>query len=204
MDGVVERTLQKGAGMTNKEIISSLRGLIGKYNLTDEEWQTVEKTIKVLSNSDEDCISRAELIGKTVKKNSIWLKITDSRGMNLQEIIDELPSIQPKPIRGDAISREEVCKYIREFINHEYATDREREMVVSMIAGIQHIQSIHPNEKTVHWIEKDGEDECGELYSYWECSECGRTVAFYLANIEDVLSRYPYCHCGAKMEGATE
>lgn len=44
----------------------------------------------------EDCISRAELIGKTIKRNSIWLKITDSRGMNLQEIIDELPSIQPK------------------------------------------------------------------------------------------------------------
>lgn len=43
-----------------------------------------------------DCISRVELINKTIKRNSIWLKITDSRGMNLQEIIDELPSIQPK------------------------------------------------------------------------------------------------------------
>ena len=44
----------------------------------------------------EDCISRAELIDKTIKRNSIWLKITDSRGMNLQEIIDELSSIRPK------------------------------------------------------------------------------------------------------------
>ena len=48
----------------------------------------------------EDCISRAELIDKTIKRNSIWLKITDSRGMNLQEIIDELPNVQPIRPKG--------------------------------------------------------------------------------------------------------
>ena len=53
--------------------------------------------------------------------------------------------------------------------------------------------------KTGHWIEKHAEDGCGELYSYWECSECGRVVGINLSNIEDVLSDYPYCHCGAKM-----
>lgn len=50
-----------------------------------------------------------------------------------------------------------------------------------------------------HWIEKYVEDGCGELYSYWTCSECGRNVGHNLENIEDVLNDYPYCHCGAKM-----
>ena len=74
--------------MANKEIISSLRGIIGKYNLTDEEWQTVEKTIKLLSNSDEDCISRAEAL-----KN---LALTNSKD-DVYRMINSLPSVQPKP-----------------------------------------------------------------------------------------------------------
>jgi hypothetical protein len=44
----------------------------------------------------------------------------------------------------DCISREEVCDYIAEFVNHEYATDREREMVEHIIGGIQHLPSIQP------------------------------------------------------------
>ena len=79
--------------MTDKEIISSLRGLIGKYNLTDEEWQTIEKTIEILSNSDEDCISR------TSAEMCLTADITD---MTIEEYISMvgdrlkgLPSIQP-------------------------------------------------------------------------------------------------------------
>lgn len=84
--------------MANKEIISSLRGLIGKYNLTDEEWQTVEKTIKLLNNSDSDCISR--------KSAEICLT-ANITNMTIEEYISmvgdrlkELPSIQPKPKTG--------------------------------------------------------------------------------------------------------
>ena len=47
----------------------------------------------------------------------------------------------------DCISREEVCDYIAEFVNHEYATDREREMVEHIIGGIQHLSSIQPTTK---------------------------------------------------------
>ncbi len=64
---------------------------------------------------------------------------------------------------------------------------------------IDKLPPVNPQPKTGHWIEKNTEDGCGELYSYWACSECGRSVGFNLANIEDVLSDYPYCHCGAKM-----
>lgn len=48
--------------MINKEIISSLCGLMGKYNLTDKERQTIEKTIEVLSNLDVLDKIRAEII----------------------------------------------------------------------------------------------------------------------------------------------
>jgi hypothetical protein len=79
--------------MTNKEIISNLRGLIGKYNLTDEEWQTVEKTIEVLSNSDEDRISREWVLEHqriVVDDDGIMLPVVDV------SIVKKAPNIQPK------------------------------------------------------------------------------------------------------------
>lgn len=39
-----------------------------------------------------DLISRADLLNETVNKNSIWNKITDAKGRNLEEIIAELPT----------------------------------------------------------------------------------------------------------------
>ena len=64
---------------------------------------------------------------------------------------------------------------------------------------LRRLPSVTPQPKMGKWINKYAEDACGERYSYWACSECGRDVGFNLANIEDVLSEYPYCHCGAKM-----
>lgn len=34
----------------------------------------------------------------------------------------------------------------------------------------------------------------------WYCSECGRIETFH----KDDLHNYPYCHCGAKMDGDAE
>jgi len=45
---------------------------------------------------------------------------------------------------NDLISREAVCDYIAEFVNHEYSTDAECEMVEHMVDGIQHLPSIQP------------------------------------------------------------
>ena len=52
------------------------------------------------------------------------------------------------------------------------------------------------------WIEETFQDYDGEYYSYWKCSECGRTVGENLANIEDIIKDFPYCHCGADMRGS--
>lgn len=48
---------------------------------------------------------------------------------------------------NNLISRKKVCDYISEFINHEYSTQSEREMVDLMIKGIQHMESVEPLNK---------------------------------------------------------
>ena len=54
-----------------------------------------------------DLISRKAVLQATVEKNSIWNKITDSRGKNLEEIIKELPTIPQTDISW---IKEEICK----------------------------------------------------------------------------------------------
>ena len=53
--------------------------------------------------------------------------------------------------------------------------------------------------------------EEGEVDSDWflVCSECGREVPVYEywppdIDIEKLTEEYPYCHCGAKMDGGKE
>ena len=49
----------------------------------------------------EDAISRQAVLDATVKRNSIWNKITNSKGENLEEIILQLPPVNPqKPKTG--------------------------------------------------------------------------------------------------------
>ena len=44
----------------------------------------------------EDAISRQAVLDATVNKNNIWKYITNSSGENLEEIIMQLPSINPQ------------------------------------------------------------------------------------------------------------
>jgi hypothetical protein len=50
--------------------------------------------------SREDAISRQAVLDATVKKNSIWNSITNSKGENLEEILSQLPSVTPQPKTG--------------------------------------------------------------------------------------------------------
>ena len=50
-------------------------------------------------------------------------------------------------------------------------------------------------QKNAYWIRQKS------IYGYedtYACSECGRVV---YAELEEDLEDYPYCHCGARMEG---
>jgi hypothetical protein len=107
----------------------------------------------------------------------------------------------PKEPCEDCISREEVCDYIAEFVNHEYATDREREMVEHIIGGIQHLPSIQPKPKTGRWI--GHREHCENLgvmpsglgaYEWCSNCDCGIDVREWHRN------NYNFCpNCGVKM-----
>lgn len=54
------------------------------------------------------------------------------------------------------------------------------------------------------WIRQ----QSGFGYSVWKCSICGRVLlpqtSPLLSDMEHLNDLYPYCHCGAKMDGGAE
>lgn len=59
---------------------------------------------------------------------------------------------------------------------------------------ISKYKPVQPKAKAGKWIRQ--KSYSGYTHTY-ECSECGRTI--YAE--DDDLTDFPYCHCGAKMEG---
>ena len=47
-----------------------------------------------------DLISRRAILDRTVNRNSIWNKITDSEGNNLEDILNSTPSVENKCFDG--------------------------------------------------------------------------------------------------------
>lgn len=54
------------------------------------------------------------------------------------------PTPKESLVVGDAISREDACRYIAEFVNHEYSTKEEEELIDNIITGIEHLPSVEP------------------------------------------------------------
>lgn len=75
---------------------------------------------------------------------------TDKGCSSWECVFEQTPDEEKEPCE-DCISREEVCDYIAEFVNHEYATDRERELVKHIIGGIQHLPSVRPKTELETW-----------------------------------------------------
>lgn len=114
-------------------------------------------------------------------------KKIDELEIEVGRLRETIKTLEQEPCK-DCISREDAIKQCG------------FGMTSLLIAGcLRRLPSVTPQPKIGKWINKYAEDGCGERYSYWACSECGRGEGFNLANIEDVLSEYPYCHCGAKM-----
>lgn len=89
--------------------------------------------------------------------------------VNIMAIIDDVPPVNPQPCE-DVISRQAACDYIAEFVNNEYSTQAECEMVDAMIEGIQHLPPVNPQPKTGHWIATIPIKPWFEYRA--ECSEC--------------------------------
>lgn len=56
----------------------------------------------------------------------------------------------------DAISRDEVCRYVAEFVNHEFSTREEEELIDNIITGIEHLPPVTPKPKVGH-LDQDQE-----------------------------------------------
>ena len=174
--------------MNREELIKALKDwkpeleLLAKYNdnsIDYQRYRALDETIKTL----EQIPNLKEAYNKGYKDGQ------EALAFHL-----ELCEEEAEP----CISREEVCDYIAEFVNHEYATDREHEMVEHIIGGIQHLPSIQPKTKTGHWIEDDM-TYCGvELVNY-KCDKCGEMGGAWRKGLKpDKLPKY-CMNCGAKM-----
>lgn len=90
------------------------------------------------------------------------------------------------------INKEAIDRLIS--LKMSYKIRIEEEDIEALEKGIESLK----NQKTGYWIRQKGVYGLADTY---ECSVCGRTI---YAEIEDDLKDYPYCHCGAKMEGEAE
>ena len=54
--------------------------------------------------------------------------------------------------------------------------------------------------KTGKWIENKEQGVQAVGYLTYHCSECGREISSKYHGKASLLTEYPYCHCGAKME----
>ena len=113
----------------------------------------------------------------------------------------------------DAVSREAVCDYIAEYVNNEYSTQAECEMVDYMIDGIQHLPSVtvrqidnhlldgihamgyregHKDAK-VEYEQQTGKTKTKAKKDVYTCSICGKG---------EILKNGHCSWCGADMRGA--
>lgn len=90
----------------------------------------------------------------------------------------------------DAVSRDEVCRYVAEFVNHEFSTREEEELIDNIITGIEHMPSVTPQlsvpEVTAlaEWTEKLTK-ECEEAYN--------KGYADGKKALEQEPTSYPWC-----------
>ena len=63
---------------------------------------------------------------------------------------------------------------------------------------VKMIPPVTPKPRTGKWIK----ELRGIMVTEYRCSECGRLVRDDTGY--DVAKDYPFCHCGAKMEGGDE
>ena len=158
----------------------------------------------------EKYVNKADLISRQAA-----IDIVSGIDRHFVKYINELPSVTPKPCE-DAISRAEVHDLLATWLSDKL-NENTREVLEVIDGKVEDMPSVTPKQsdntmmdtaidewrgemdnaikralekqRTGHWIIID---DCEQFIA--KCSECGR--------IEDsrMIRKYPYCHCGAKME----
>ena len=109
---------------------------------------------------------------------------------NLLKAIDELPSTEPYTIHSDGrlwITVDDIDK-----VNAVVVDESKSKFCKQFYMDVQ------PEQKTGHWIEMSSANHT------YKCSECGRLLVNVTDGKNNISKHYPYCHCGAKMEGGEQ
>ncbi len=111
-------------------------------------------------------------------------------------------------MQDELISREAVCDYIAEYVNDEYSTQAECDMVDAMIDGIQHLPSVtqKPGKYTADELREfaDGislslcSKKSAQHWSYDE--ETAEQIRWLECLHSKVMTDIADTNCGAKME----
>ena len=143
--------------------------------------------------SGAKCIDRT---GKMTDLKSLKEKIEDWPNMfsdgktnfiPVRDVLDLIDSAVEQEPCNDTISRQAVLDAISR-IGLFKSDTKEVQAVAECLRAVESLSPVAPQSKTGHWIIVD---DCEKFIA--KCSECGQ--------IEDsrMISKYPYCHCGARM-----
>lgn len=93
------------------------------------------------------------------------------------------------------MSRDEAIEVLYDMRGeHDLLSDEEEATRYYALSwAIQEMKTLPMEQKKGRWI---------EMYHYhiYKCSECGRLISTTDGK-NNISKHYPYCHCGAKMEG---
>ena len=153
--------------------------------MTREEARAI---MTLLKQSYINFRTKSDLRKKTVKEN---IKAYDMAIKALEHPERNVVAVVPC---GDTISRQAVQDYIAKYLS-QYLYNDVRETVEVIDEYIGELPSVNPQEqKTGHWIEKDGFD--GDVY--YDCSECGESWTTIEGTPWD--NEWNYCpNCGCRM-----
>ena len=163
------------------------------------------------------------------------VKLLRRLALNIHGVIDVvdddncnkiISALEQQPCE-DAVSRDAVCDYIAEYVNNEYSTQAECEMVDYMIDGIQHLPSVtvrqidnhlldgihamgyregHKDAKveyerqTGEWLEKEVCNDKDNGIDAWQSAKCSKCGKYHTTPYMYYFDNYEFCpKCGARM-----
>lgn len=114
----------------------------------------------------------------------------------------------------DAVSRQAVLEIFGYVMSYwkEHAIDVEPHEIKDALIEqyeftakqLSELPPVTPQSKMGHWIRNDKQGVQAVGYLTYHCSECGREISSKYHGKISIISEYPYCHCGAKMEVESE
>lgn len=121
-----------------------------------------------------------------------------------REALDEaIKVLENKLVVGNAtdedlISRKALYEALYEHFHDEDAPNNITEITLGSVRNfLKDFPSVAPTHKKGHWIKQEN-TKTTDLY---RCSICGRSIILCKGAF---LKDYPYCHCGAEMQGVEE